>query len=167
MPSGRAAPLMDRIFPKRLGNDYRGYPVALWIFVVITLMRVALGLGHIFNPDGGAQSISHIPLDSYPAGAAQNVVALFARMGLEQLVLGVLFVTVVARYRVLIPLAYVVAAIGQLGVFALGSFKPLSLTGTSGALPLHLVLAVLSVAGLLLSLLGPGYATQKPGDDTN
>jgi hypothetical protein len=125
-------------------------------------MQVALGLGHIFNPDGGAQSVSHIPLDTYPAGAAQNVVAVFARMGLEQLLLGVLFVITLARYRAMIPLMYALAVMGKVGSFALASFKPLSLTATSGARPLHLVLLVLCIVGLVLSLLGPGYATPKP-----
>ena len=154
--------MMDRIFPQRLDNDYRGYRLALWIFFVITFMKVAMGLGHIFNPDGGAQSVSHIPLDTYPSGAAQNVVALFARMGLEQLLLGVLFVIVLARYRAMIPLMYALAATGHAGTIALASFKPLSLVGTSGAKPVLLGLAVLSLAGFLLSLSGSGYAGTRP-----
>ncbi len=155
--------MIRRILPKRLENDYRGYKPALWIFAVISLMKVALGLGHIFNPDGGAQSVSHIPLDSYPTGAAQNVVAIFARMGLEQLLLGVLFVVVLVRYRAMVPLMYAVAVMSSVGGFALASFKPLSLAGPSGAGPLHLVLAGLSIVGLALSLLGSGYSRTTPG----
>ena len=91
------------------------------------------------------------------------MVAVFARMGLEQLLLDVLFVTVLLRYRAMVPLMYAVAVMGHVGVFALVSFKPLSLAGTSGARTVYLVLAVLSIVGLVLSLLGPGYATPKPG----
>jgi len=54
------------------------------------------------------------------------VVAVFARMGLEQLLLDVLFVTVLLRYRAMVPLMYAVAVMGHVGVFALVSFKPLS-----------------------------------------
>jgi hypothetical protein len=35
--------MMDRIFPERLDGDYRGHRSALWIFFVITFMKVAMG----------------------------------------------------------------------------------------------------------------------------
>ncbi len=155
--------MLDRIFPQHLDKAYRGYQMALWIFGAIALMKLGLGLAHMFNADGGAQSVSRIPLDTYPAGAVQNVVAVFARMGLEQLLLGVIFVTVLVRYRAMVPLMFLVAVIGQLAVFALVAYKPLALAGPSGARTLHLVLAGLSIAGLVLSLMGPGYAAPTSG----
>jgi hypothetical protein len=48
-------------------------------------MKLGIGLVHILRADGGAQSVSTIPLDTNPAGTAQNVIALFARMGLLSL----------------------------------------------------------------------------------
>jgi hypothetical protein len=51
-------------------------------------------------------------------------VALFARMGLEQLLLGVLFVIVLVRYRAMIPLMYAVSVMGHVGQFALAPIKP-------------------------------------------
>jgi hypothetical protein len=130
--------MLDRIFPEQLDNHYRGYRVALWIFVAITVFQVGTSLGHIFNPDGGAQSVSNIPLDTYSAGAAQNVIAVFARMGLEQLMLGLVFVIVLARYRSMIPLMYVLVVAAYIGMFALAYFKPLSLAAPSGARLPHL-----------------------------
>lgn len=150
--------MLKRIFPPHLDNDYRGLRVAIWIFAVIAVMKLALGLGHIFRSDGGAQSVSHIPLDTYPAGAAQNVVAMFARMGLEQLLLAIIFVIVVVRYRSMIPLMFGVAVVGSLGARALALLKPLALASASGATILHQVLLVLGVAGLVLSLVGRRYA---------
>lgn len=148
---------MDRIFPERPDNRYRGYRVALWIFVAITVFRMATSLGHMFNPDGGAQSVTNIPLDTYFASAAQNVIAVFARMGLEQLLLGLVFVMVLVRYRSMIPLMYLLVVAGYIGTLALAHFKPFALTAPSGARLPHLVLALLSVAGLALSLSGSGY----------
>src|SRR6188474_1548129 len=98
---------LTRLLPERIDNHYRGHPVGLWLFVPITLQKVAMSLTHLLKADGGAQSISTIPLDSYPSSAAQNIIALFARMGLEQLVLGSLLVLVLLRYRAMIPLMYV------------------------------------------------------------
>ncbi len=143
-----------RFLPAHLDNDFRGHKAAIWIFVLITVMKLGLALVHIFSADGGAQTVSHIPLDSYPAGAAQNVVGLFARIGLEQLLLGAIFVVVLLRYRALIPLMFLLAIVAQAGGFALAAWKPLSLTVSSGAAPVHLVLSALYIAGLALSLLG-------------
>ena len=91
--------MLKRIFPKRIDNHYRGYRLAIWLFVPITFMKVGISLVHIFYADGGAQSVSTIPLDTYTSGAAQNVIAIFSRMGLDELMLGLLFVVVLIRYR--------------------------------------------------------------------
>ena len=84
--------MLNRILPAHFDNRYRGHVLALWFFVPITFMKVAVSLVHLFKADGGAQSISTMPLDTYSPSAVQNVVGLFARMGLDQLVLGLLFV---------------------------------------------------------------------------
>ena len=156
--------MLNRIFPERIDNHFRGHRFALWLFVPITFMKVALGLVHIFNADGGAQSVSTIPLDTYSAGAAQNVIALFARLGLDQLILGLIFVVVLFRYRAMIPLMYVLIIAQYIALEGIVYMKPLALAGASGASTLHLVLTVLSISGLVLSLLGKGYKNQSPPD---
>ncbi len=154
--------MLSRLLSAHLDNDFRGYKAAIWIFALITAMKLALGFVHIFSADGGAQTMSHIALDSYSAGAAQNVVGLFARMGLEQLLLGALFVVVLLRYRALTPLIFLLALVAQAGAFALAACKPLSLTVSSGAAPMHLVLSALYLAGLALSLLRGKPAGGQP-----
>jgi hypothetical protein len=154
--------MLGRIFPAVIDNRFRGHALALWLFVPLTFMKVALGLAHIFRADGGAQSVSTMPLDTYPAGAAQNIVALMARMGLEQLLLGLVFAVVLVRYRALIPLMYAVAVLHYLGQAGVKAMKPLALAGISGASTVHLVIAVVSLAGLVLSLSGRGYRNALP-----
>ncbi len=154
--------MLNRIFPEHLDNHYRGYRVALWLFVPITFMRVAISLVHIFYADGGAQSISTIPLDTYSPGAAQNLIALFSRMGLDQLLLGLLFVVVLIRYRAMIPLLYVVLIVEYIALEGIIAMKPLVLAGTSGARTPALVLTALTISGLVLSLFGRGYKNQSP-----
>lgn len=154
--------MLSRILPARIDNRYRGHRLALWLFVPITLQKVAMSLTHLLTADGGAQSISTIPLDTYSSSAAQNIVGLFARMGLEQLLLGSLFVLVLLRYRAMIPLMYVVIVAQYLGSRVLSEVKPLVLAGTSGARIPALVIAGLSAIGLVLSLIGRGYADQGP-----
>ena len=149
--------MINRIFPGRVDNRFRGNPLALWLFVPLALMKLALGSVHILRADGGAQSVSTMPLDTYPAGAAQNIVALMARMGTEQVLLGLIFLIVLLRYRALIPLMYLIAVTHFALSEVVATMKPLALAGVSGAATMHLIVGVASIVGLLLSLWGRGY----------
>jgi len=149
--------MLRRLFPAVIDNRFRGLPVALWLFVPLALMKLALGTVHMVRADGGAQSVSHMPLDSYPDGAAQNIIGLMARMGWEQFLLGALFLLVLLRYRALIPLMYAVMVLHYAGAKLVAAMKPLAIVGTSGAANMHLLIAVLAAVGLVLSLLGRRY----------
>jgi len=152
--------MLNRILPAHIDNRYRGHPLGLWLFVPIALVKVSQSLTHLLKHDGGAQSISTIPLDTYPASAAQNVIGLFARMGLEQLLLASIFVLVLVRYRALIPLMYLFIVAHFVGGRIVAQFKPLVLAGTSGVSTPFLIIAILSIVGLILSLIGRGYENQ-------
>jgi hypothetical protein len=80
--------MLSRLLPKRLDNDYRGHPIALWLFYPITLMTLVRSGLHMFLPDGGAQSIATIPLDTMTPHGASAVVLTFALWGLSQFLLG-------------------------------------------------------------------------------
>ena len=150
--------LLSRILPARVDTRYRGHVLGLWLYVPIAAQKVAMSLTHLLKADGGAQSISTIPLDTYPASAAQNVIGLFARLGLEQLVLGLILLLVALRYRALIPLMYLLVVGEYLGSRLVSQVKPLALASTSGVGTPLLVIAMLSGVGLVLSLVGRGYA---------
>jgi len=152
--------MLNRILPAHIDNRYRGHPLGLWLFVPIALIKVSQSLTHLLKHDGGAQSISTIPLDTYPSSAAQNVIGLFARMGLEQLLLASIFVLVLVRYRALIPLMYLFIVAHFVGGKIVAQFKPLVLAGTSGVSTPFLIIAILSIVGLILSLIGRGYENQ-------
>ena len=149
--------MLNRLLPLHIDNNYRGYKMGLWLFVPIACMRLGISLLHIFSADGGAQSISTMPLDTYPPGAVQNVIALFARMGVDQLALALIFGLVWIRYRAMIPLMYALMVLHEIALRGVVAMKPLALAGTSNARAPGLVLAALSTAGLVLSLLGKGY----------
>ena len=72
--------MFKRILPAHVDNRFRGHALALSLFAPLALMKLLLGLAHVLRADGGAQSVSTMPLDTYPAGAAQNIIALMARM---------------------------------------------------------------------------------------
>ncbi|MEO6392875.1 MAG: hypothetical protein ABIP75_13590 [Pyrinomonadaceae bacterium] len=154
--------MLGRLFPKTVDNRFRGYRVALWLYVLLVFSKIGTALLHILSPDGGAQSISTIPLNAYPAGAAQNIIALFARMGMVQLLLGSVFVVVLLRYRALIPLMYGLMVLSYLGDRMAGYFKPLVLGGISGAAAPAMLFMAATVLGLVLSLTGRGYDFGQP-----
>jgi hypothetical protein len=148
---------LGRIFPARVDNRYRGHALGLWLFIPVTVQKVAMSLTHLLKADGGAQSLSAIPLDTYSPSAAQNIVGLFARMGLEQLMLAALLLLVLLRYRAMIPLMYVVIVTQHVASRIVGELKPLVRAGESGVSTPILAFFILSVIGLMWSLIGRGY----------
>jgi hypothetical protein len=43
--------MLSRTFPECVDNHYRGHPLGRWLFVVITLQKLALSLTHVFKLD--------------------------------------------------------------------------------------------------------------------
>jgi hypothetical protein len=111
----------------------------------------------MFRSDGGAQSIATIPLDSYTPEGAAAVILLFAYWGLSQLLLGLLYVLVLWRYRALVPLVYLLLFLEYAGRMALAAWKPIDTLSTPpGAIanPLASMLALVML-GLALRPAGP------------
>ena len=144
--------MLQGLFPQQVNNDYRGHRLALWLFYPITLVTLGRSLVHVFRDDGGAQSIATIPLDSYPAEATAAVVTIFALWGLSQLLIGLLYVMVLWRYRVLLPLMYLLLLVEYLGRMAIGNWKPIVTLETPPAVPGGYLIIVVSLVMLVLSL---------------
>lgn len=144
--------LIDRLFPSSVDNDYRGNPLALWLLVPVTVLTLARSLIHILRSDGGAQSIATIPLDSFSEPAAAAVILIFALWGLSQLLLGLLYVVVLIRYRALVPLMYLTLIVEYFGRLALGLWKPMQTLDRPPGATFTLVMIVLSLVMFALSL---------------
>ncbi len=144
--------MLDQILPRRLDNTYRGHRLALWLFVLLVVMKTGIALGTIFNGRAAAQSADGIPLDSFGAGGAEAVVALFAIWGLSQLVFSVLGVLALTRYRAMVPFMFVLLLLEHLARKWVLLVKPIATTGTPPGLYINLGLLVLMIVGLALSL---------------
>ncbi|MEX2326010.1 MAG: hypothetical protein WD553_04370 [Gemmatimonadaceae bacterium] len=149
--------MLSRLFPRRLDNSYRGYKLALVIFGLVALVRVAIGLGSIFNGYLAASSADGIPLDTFPAAATQTILSLFAMLGLSRLLLGLLCILVLIRYRAMVPLMFAVLLLEQLGRQLIVYFLPIPRVGAPPVSAIHLTILALLILGLALSLL-----TRKP-----
>ena len=133
-------------------NEYRGSPIALWVFALMTLVTVGRSLAHILLPDGGAQSIATIPLDDFTANGAAALIHVFAEWGLSQLMFGLFYVIVLLRYRSLIPLMWLFILLEYSGRLLLGLAKPFELAGTAPGAVGNYVFIPLALIMLLLSL---------------
>lgn len=144
--------MLNLILPERIDNTYRGHRLALWLLIPVVVMKAGIALGTIFNGRAAAQSADGIPLESFGAGGAEAVVALFAIWGLSQLVISVLGVLALTRYRAMIPLMFVLLLLEHLARKWILAVKPIATTGTSPGSYINLVLLVLMIVGLTLSL---------------
>ncbi len=144
--------MLEGLFPERLDNDYSGHPLALWVFYPITLLTIGRSCVHIFAPDGGAQSIATIPLDSMSSEAVSGIVFIFSVWGLSQLLLGCIYIVSLWRYRTLLPLLYLLLIVEYAGRFLLGTWKPLITIETPPGATANFAFVALGSVMLLLSL---------------
>ena len=100
-------PIVDKIFPLVVNNDYQGHPYVFWIFGLITIMSVARSLIHILKFDGGAESIATIPLKKFPIQASETIVMMFSMWGISQLLMALVYLVILWRYNSLLPLGTV------------------------------------------------------------
>lgn len=144
--------MFNTLLPQANLSTYRGHPIAKWVFIVITFITLARSLVHIITPDGGAQSIATIPLDTFTAAGAEAVIFVFGLWGISQLLLGFVFVLVIWRYAALIPLMYVFILMEYAMRFGLGVFKSLQTTGTAPGGIGNYVFIGLSILMLIVAL---------------
>lgn len=144
--------MLDMLFPQRADNAYRGHTLALWIFGLLVLVRTAIALGSIFNGYTAASSADGIPLDSFPPTASRTILSLFALLGVSQLVLSVVCILVLVRYRALVPLMFVLLLLYQLSRKLVLYFLPVPRTGAPPVSAINLVLLGMMIVGLALAL---------------
>jgi len=144
--------MFDQLFPQRVDNTYRGYKLALWLFALVVLMKVAMSLNSIFNGYTVATSADGIPLDTFTSAGAQTVVSLFALLGNSWLMICLLCILVLARYRSMIPLMFALLLLEHLSRKLILQFLPMVRTGTPPGFYVNLVLLAVMIVGLALSL---------------
>ena len=143
---------MNLIFPKTIDNKYNGYKLSLYFFYLITSVTLVRSLIHIIAPDGGAQSIATIPLNQYPQDAATTVILIFSLWGSSQLIIGLIYLVVVLRYKSLIPLMYILLFAEYSMRLILGHVKPIVILGTAPGAIANYIMIPLSIMLLLLSI---------------
>jgi hypothetical protein len=143
---------LDHILPKKAENDYKGYRIAYIVLLVITAVTIFRSLIHFLAPDGGAQSIATIDLNME---GAEIIIAAFALWGSSQLLMVVVYVVVLVRYRNLISLMYILIIIEYVMRIIVGITKPFETAQTPPGAILNIVIIPLAITMLILSILQP------------
>ena len=144
--------MLDRIFPAQFDNAYRGHRLALWLFGLLVVVRLGIALGSIFNGYQAASSADGVPLDTFPPAASQAVVTLFALLGLVHVMLLLICIVALVRYRTMIPLMFVLLLLEYLCRRLILLLMPTAGTGTPPGLFVNLALLAVMIGGLVLSL---------------
>jgi hypothetical protein len=148
--------MFSRLFPARIDNTYRGQKLALWFLALLALMKVAIGLNSIFNGYVVATSADGIPVDTFTPAGARTVVSFFAIWGLSQLILGLVCILVLVRYRRMVPFMFALLLLEHLCRKLILHFLPVPTTGTPPGFIVNLVFLALMIVGLALSLWSRG-----------
>lgn len=144
--------MFNQFLPQRADNTYRGHKLALWLFALLVLIKVAMSLNSIFNGYMVASSADGIPLGTFTSAGAQTVVALFAIWGLSQFMFCVLGILILVRYRSMIPFMFAFLLLEYLSRKLVLQCVPLVRTGVPPGSYVNLVLLALMIVGLALSL---------------
>lgn len=144
--------MIAKIFPKNINNDYKGYRIAVYVFMVYSMISIARSCVHFFAPDGGAGSIAHIDLSQ----GGKNIIFVFALWGSSQLILAFVQLLVCVRYQSLLPFMYILLFLEYCFRALLGIMKPLVFEAGAGTPPggyLDKIMIPLALIMLILSLM--------------
>ena len=119
--------MLNLILPQSATNDSKIGKINIAIFGIITTITILRSIAHIFLPDGGANSIATIIYFSGIPNPNNVIYFIFALWGLSQLLLGIVFLVVLLKYRNLIPLMWIIIFIEYTMRTIIGRFlKPLA-----------------------------------------
>src|SRR6056297_2599092 len=147
--------IIERIFPKTLNNDYKGYKIALYVFFALTALTLWRSQHHLLAADGGAQSIATIPLDTFTTPGAAAVIGVFGLWGLSQLIIGIVYLVVSLRYRAMIPFMYLLVVEYFMRAVYIPSAKPIPTAGTAPGATGNWPLMIIAFIMLVLSVIPP------------
>ena len=154
--------MFARLFPKHADNNYRGYKFAILLLVAAVLLRLGMAYAALFDTHGMVQDADSIPIDTWGPAAAATMLYMTKLLGLDHLLLTVVAVVVLIRWRSLIPFAFLLLLAEQLGRFSLKLANPIPRTGIS-YVPIdpNLVIIAALLIGLALSLATPRTAARE------
>ena len=153
--------MLSRLFPRTIDNEYQGHVLALWLFVPILLLKTVMGFNVAgLNPWVTSryilQTADGVPVESFSAYGASVVVFMFASWGLGLLILALLAIVALIRYRAMLPLMILAVTLEQVGRKGIALINPILSSGdghASAGFWINWGFSAILVLSLALSLL--------------
>ncbi|QEE14514.1 hypothetical protein DSAG12_00327 [Promethearchaeum syntrophicum] len=145
--------ILKTLLPDNVNNDVKFNKIIVYIFGVLTIFTIVRSLIHIFAPDGGANSIATIVVFSGSPDPNNVIYHIFSLWGLSQLLIGLIYIIVLMKYKNLIPMMFTLMIIEYVMRFVTGIMKPMGdvLTGTPPGALVNLILVPLALGMLIWS----------------
>ena len=145
--------MLKPLFPRQVDNTFGGYPAALWLLGLFIALKLAMSVNSMLNTAAVAAGADGLPLDSFGPAAARAVLMLFALVALGQLMLAVIALVTLIRYRALVPFIYLVLLGEHLARrFIVQGYAVERIEGTPVGWYVNAGLLTLLTIGLVLSL---------------
>jgi len=146
--------MLSRLFPRQVDNRFDGHGAALWLLGLFVALKLVMSVNSIVNTASVAAGADGIPLDSFGPTAARQILLLFALLALGQLMLALVALAALIRWRALVPFLYMVSLAEQLARRLIVQAHDVARSGSSpvGWYVTYGILALLAL-GLALSLL--------------
>jgi len=152
--------MFNRILPRQVDNTYRGYKVALWLFGLLVFMKAGISLAA-----SSTATLRRVPPTGSPwthsRPPARGRSSLFALWGLSQLMICLLCVLVLVRYRAMVPFMFALLLLEHLSRKLILQIMPIDTTGAPPGYFINLGLLALMIGGLALSLWSKGDQTRE------
>lgn len=146
--------MLDRLFPSQVDNSFHGNRAALWLLGLLIALKVVMGVNSILNTESVAVGADGIPLDSFGAEAARQVLTLFALTALGQLALALMALAALLRWRTLVPFMFLMLLCEQVARRLIAQSFAVAGAATSAiGLAINWGIVTLLSLGLLLSLM--------------
>lgn len=139
--------MLSRIFPKTIDNSWRGPWSAVVILGLVVLMKLSTSFGTVFATRRVALGPDGVPVDRVSPEIADVMLQLLALVGFDQLVLTLVGVLALVRYRAMVPLAFLLLLTEQVGRRALHMVYP-AIHGEGASVGVYINLGILALSGL-------------------
>ena len=144
--------MLQRLFPTRIDNIYRGQWIGFWLLAPVLLLKIAIALGSILTP-ANASGADGIDISSFSPAALRDAASSSALLGWLHLCIAMVGVLAMARYRAMVPMIYIWLLVEFLGRRVILNQYPIDrVASPPPASIINLVLLTIMGLGLCLSL---------------